>query len=73
MDPTTGRAFLASCECGIIVNRILIITSLACFAYGVGESKGARAFPVQGRRVGIPARYLLRGVTAVKRTSPHEK
>src|SRR6185437_16316352 len=32
------------CRCEVIVNRILIIRSLACFAYGVGR-KGTAGLP----------------------------
>ncbi len=39
--PQRGR--FCPCECCVIVNRILIITSLACFAYGGREQVGLRA------------------------------
>jgi hypothetical protein len=38
--PRNGR-FCCGPWAGIIVNRFLIITSLACFAYDVGEKRGS--------------------------------
>src|SRR5262249_40127409 len=47
------------CECGIIVYRILITTSFACFALGAGGGGGGRALRNKVRRAGSPLRNLL--------------
>src|SRR5262249_39046160 len=44
-------------QCCVIVNRFLIITPLACFAYGLGVTRGQRPSREMGRRTG--ARVLL--------------
>jgi len=44
---------------GIIVNRFLIITPLACFDYGRGEQWRLRASQDKARRTGKPACNLL--------------